>query len=193
LPIARLGVGIVILGEAGAVRSNMSAMTSTPCAWSSASSGERATLTRMVTDTSGCSAIFTSCMPIALIGVEHDLVLGDLVALRFQRFGQIAGRHRAVELAGVGRLADQLDGDAVDPFESFSATERRSAFWPRCARGWLRTPCGWLVGAQRLAVGKEEVAGKPFFTFTTSPMAPSFSIAFEQDDFHCSRAPYFTT
>ena len=41
--------------------------------------------------------------------IEHDLILRDLVALRLERFGEITCRDRAIELAGVGSLADQLD------------------------------------------------------------------------------------
>ena len=55
--------------------SNISAITSLPCACSSASSGERATLTLIVTATSGCSAIFTSWTPIALIGLSSTIWL----------------------------------------------------------------------------------------------------------------------
>ena len=95
--------------------SNISAITSTPCACSSASSGERATLTWMVTDTSGWSAIFTSWTPIALIGRSSTIwFLATLWPGRFQRLGEVAGGNRAVELAGVRRLADQLDLRPVD-------------------------------------------------------------------------------
>ena len=95
--------------------SNISAITSTPCACSSASSGERATLTWIVTDTSGWSAIFTSWTPIALIGRSSTIwFLATLWPCGFQRLGEVAGGDRAVELAGVRGLADQLDLGAVD-------------------------------------------------------------------------------
>src|SRR3546814_2187770 len=46
--------------------------------------------------------------------VEHDLALDDLVAVGLKRLDDVAYRDRAVELAGVRRLADQRQRGAVE-------------------------------------------------------------------------------
>src|SRR3546814_10823541 len=46
--------------------------------------------------------------------VEHDLALDDLVAVGLKRLDDVAYRDRAVELAGVRRMADQRQRGAVE-------------------------------------------------------------------------------
>jgi hypothetical protein len=78
-------------------------------------------------------------------------------------------------------------------FASVSACERRSAFVASISRGSIRTPCGWRVGAQRLAARKQEVTGVAVLHLHFIADGAELLDALEQDDLHVSRAPYFTT
>src|SRR6185503_9175205 len=93
--------------------------------------------------------------------VQHDLALGDLGAFGFQSLDDVAGGDRAVELAGVGCLADQLDGLSVDRL--------RVLLGGRAALGILGLDPGAVgfeqlavrvVGTERFLVRKQVVAGK---------------------------------
>src|SRR3546814_6104925 len=74
--------------------------------------------------------------------VEHDLALDDLVAVGLKRLDDVAYRDRAVELAGVRRLADQRQRGAVE------------------ALGLLLGigAAGSVLGLQTLTIGFEDLA-----------------------------------
>ena len=67
------------------------------------------------TITSGCSATRVGVQAQRLDRpVEHDLAAVDGEAARRDELGDVARRHRAVELAGVAGLADGEEGLAVE-------------------------------------------------------------------------------
>src|SRR3954463_6366924 len=68
-------------------------------------------------------------------------------------------------------------GQPSTPLASVSATERRSAFCDSMRARLLSNTWRLASLARRaLPLGRRKLRAYPFFTFTTSPMAPSFSI-----------------
>src|SRR3546814_14001238 len=57
--------------------------------------------------------------------IEDDLVLRYLRTVSFQRLGEVAGRNRAVELAGVRCLAAEADLFAFKSFGEIGRSSRR--------------------------------------------------------------------
>src|SRR5205823_12270367 len=51
--------------------------------------------------------------------IKHDLTLGYVGSDAFERFGDVARRHRPIELAGVRGLTDQLDRLPIDALRRF--------------------------------------------------------------------------
>src|SRR5438270_13820951 len=92
--------------------------------------------------------------------VEHDLAIGDVGTNAFERFGDIARRDRAVELACVRCLPDQLDRLAVDALRRLlgvSAAMSIVFLDPGTVRFEQLEVA--LVPAPRLLVGQKIVAG----------------------------------
>ena len=117
--------------------------------------------------------------------VEHDLALGHLGALALQRLDDVAGRDRAVELAGVRRLADQLDGLAVDALRGLLGIDTLLGILGLDAGAiGLEQLLVALVGAQRLLVRKQVIARETVLDGDDVANGAQFLDAFKQDDFH---------
>ena len=125
--------------------------------------------------------------------IEHDLVLGYLVTLGFQRLGKVARGNRSIELAGIGGLPNQLDRDAVQRLGillRFGAALGVVGF--DLGAVGLEHLAVRLVGAQRLATRQQEVAGVAVLDLHNVADVTELLDSFEQNDVHFA-APYFTT
>ena len=121
--------------------------------------------------------------------VEHDLALRHLRSNAFQRLGDIAGANRAVELPGVRRLADQLDELAVDvlgrllgvgPLLGIVGLDALAAGFEQFAVA--------VVGAQRLFVGQQVIAGKAVLDPDHIADGAEVLDPLKQNDFHVERS-----
>src|SRR3546814_8006829 len=92
--------------------------------------------------------------------VEHDLALDDLVAVGLKRLDDVAYRDRAVELAGVRRLADQRQRGAVEALGLLLGIGAAGSVLglQTLTVGFDDLAVG-LVGAQRLLVRQQGVEG----------------------------------
>src|SRR3546814_15495234 len=93
--------------------------------------------------------------------VEHDLALDDLVAVGLKRLDDVAYRDRAVELAGVRRLADQRQRGAVEALGLLLGIGAAGSVLglQTLTIGFEDLAVG-LVGAQRLLARQQEVSGE---------------------------------
>src|SRR3546814_1150862 len=93
--------------------------------------------------------------------VEHDLALDDLVAVGLKRLDDVAYRDRAVELAGVRRLADQRQRGAVEALGLLLGIGAAGSVLglQTLTIGFEDLAVG-LVGAQPLLARQQEVAGE---------------------------------
>src|SRR5690606_10040180 len=116
---------------------------------------------------------------------QIDLTALDLLTIGDQRLGDVAGRHRAVELAGFGGLADDDDRLALEVGGDLLGF--RAAFGiaglDRLALGLEPGAIGG-IGAQCLALGQEVVAGIAVADRDLVSDTASSADAFEKDDFH---------
>ena len=133
-----------------------------PEACSSASSGLRATLTVIVASTSGWRTTLTGCRPSSLIGWSSTTWRRSRrEAAGGGGVGDVAGGDRAVERAAVGGGANHHEGLAVELARRPSrppSSGLEVAGLELGAVGLEALEVG-LGGAQRLALGQEEVAG----------------------------------
>ena len=160
---------------------------SSPRAIRSASSALRATVTLIVTSTSGCSDTGTLCSPIVLIGVLSAIWARPTAKpFSIDQDGEIARRDRPVELAAFGRLAEHREALAVE----LLADLLRFALLLEVARleldlHVLEARAVLLGGTQRLALGQEKIARKAVLDAHDVAHLAELGDAFEQDHFHC--------
>ena len=118
--------------------------------------------------------------------MESDLRAVEAEALCAHQFGEIARRHRAVELAAFGglpqhskTLAVELPGDLLGLAFLFQIARFQFDLHGVEARLVL------LGGAQRLAFGQEVIARKPVLDAHDFAHLSELGDALEQDHFHC--------
>src|SRR5690606_14702237 len=117
--------------------------------------------------------------------LEDDLRLVDVVTLGLERLGDVANVDRAVKLAGVRRGTNEHELGAVDigaGLGGFVASRGVLGFEP-LAIGFEDLAVGF-VGAQRLLVRQQEVAGVAVLDGDHVADRAELLDAFEQDDFH---------
>ncbi len=114
------------------------------------------------------------------------------MALGLEHLDQVAHRDRAVELAGVRRLSDQRQRDAVDRLRILLglAAARGVVRHDPLAIGFEYLAIGF-VGTKRFLVGKEKVAGEPVLHLHHIADAAELLDAFQQDHIHLL-VPYLT-
>jgi hypothetical protein len=117
--------------------------------------------------------------------IEHDLALGDLRSFGRKRFDDVARGHRAVKLPGVRRLANQLYGFSIDALGRLFRISAALGVFRLDARpiGFEQLAIG-IVGAKRLLIGQQIVAGKAVLELDHVADAAELFDAFEQDDVH---------
>src|SRR5262249_21356016 len=100
--------------------------------------------------------------------------------------GDVAWRHRAVKLAAFGRLAQYREVLAVELLGDLLglALELEVARLELDLHG-LEARLVLLGGAQRLATGEEEIAGKAVLDAHDLAHLAELADTFEQDHFHC--------
>src|SRR3546814_20820366 len=102
--------------------------------------------------------------------VEHDLALDDLVAVGLKRLDDVAYRDRAVELAGVRRLADQRQRGAVEALRLLLGIGAAgSLLGPQTLTIGFEHLAVGLVGAQRPLPRQQEVAGAAVLRLLHNP------------------------
>ena len=118
---------------------------------------------------------------------DQDLVTVDLEARLFHRVGDVARRHRTIELAAVAgltdqdeRLAAQLLGDGFGVLLAFQIV----GFQMRLLG--LEIIAVGLGGPQRLLLGQQEIAGKAVLDADFVAHLAQLFDAFEQDHLHGS-------
>ena len=140
---------------------SVSATSVPPLARNSASSGERATSTLISTVTSGWRWTLILCVPSALIGLSSSTWPRSILTPGGGTVGDVARGDRAVELQGLGGLADQRDLE-VGHLGGHRLGVLAALEVLRLQRLTLRFEVGDVVlgGAQRLLLRQQEVAGE---------------------------------
>ena len=144
-------------------------------------------MTVIVTSTSGCSETGTLCRPIVLIGALSAIWL-RLTAKPFSlsQRGDVARRHRAVELAAFGRLPQHGEALAVELLgDLFGLALLLEVARLELDLHGLEARAVFLGGAQRLALRQQEIARKAVLDAHDFAHLAELGDAFEQDHFHC--------
>src|SRR5262245_41708426 len=117
--------------------------------------------------------------------VQLDLAAGDREALCCQQVGNVAGGNRTVELAGFACRADDNKVFAVQLFSDLLgfglALQIAGLELSALALEFLLVG---LVGAQRLALRQEEIAGKAVLDLDRFAHLTEAGNAFEKNNFH---------
>ncbi len=142
--------------------SSSSPVARSPRVWRSASSGLRATFTVTAMDTSGMQHDPHLGQAERLDRmVEHDLRAVDGQAARGAALGDVAIGHRAVQAAGLARLADDDDGQAGDPLGDPLGLLAARGSAPRAAPSGSRSMCGSpCCRAQRFLLRQQDSCGR---------------------------------
>ena len=117
--------------------------------------------------------------------VELDLVAADGEALGGQQFGDVAGRHRAVELAGLAGRAHDDEALAVELLGDLAGLRLalEGAGFELGALALELLLVGF-VGAQRLALREQEVAGESVPDLDGVAHLAEAGNTLEENDFH---------
>ena len=121
-----------------------------------------------------------------MIGVvSDDLVAVDREAAGRDGLGDVAGRHRAVELAGLAGLADHREALAVELFGDLRGLALQLEVAGLELRALRFEPLGvGLRGPQRLAARQQEVAGEAVAHAHALAHLAELGDAFEKNDIH---------
>src|SRR5690606_12858755 len=115
---------------------------------------------------------------------SSDVCSSDLTFVR-QQVGNVAGRNRAVELAGLSCRAHHHEALSVEQFGdllSFALALEVACLELRALGFELLLVC--FVGAQRLALRQQEVTGKAVLDPDDVAHLAKAGNAFEKNDFH---------
>ena len=120
----------------------------------------------------------TLCWPIVLIGMLSAIWLRSTSKpFSVSSVGDVARRHRAVELAGLRGLAEHREALAVELLAdlvglALALEVPRLAGRPSCPRTWT---CWPRSRAAPCPCGSRKLRAKPSLTRTTSPIWPSLA------------------